>query len=313
MEDSQGASEFAASGLAVFIAVNLYLIITIPLWLWLFERFQKVAARPQDYQLKHYTRAIKGWFKKSRRCCTCKMPSWRAVSGLGQVLLMLEGAVTWRSLWANNKIRLFLAAGLMAGAVAAGRQLHALVLLAAGQEGGDLLEAPDLQASSQALKAVSSSLQTDGSFILFNIFIITALPCLLYAVYSSCNPQARQITLKLPSLRSCGNFCKSGSSCFKQPLKLYKKLPAWAREIFICGVVLVPCLAALLGYETLLELAQTQVEVTGLQAFVVLNLIFAAFSIPLAFVVMRLASMGQKLWRKVFCGGRRQRGQGAVA
>jgi hypothetical protein len=78
-------------------------------------------------------------------------------------------------------------------------------------------------------------------------------------------------------------------------------------------VVLVPCLAALLGYETLLELAQTQVEVTGLQAFVVLNLIFAAFSIPLAFVVMRLASMGQKLWRKVFCGGRRQRGQGAVA
>lgn len=308
-DDGQGPAEQMISdvrpGVMMFLAINIWLVISIPLWLWTLERFRKVAANPERYRRSNVLRKMgrcfktpKSWFK----WCPSRVNTFGNIAAFKQVILMCNSAVTWRMLWRSNKLRLVIMSCLIAAAVAVGRQLHALVLLAGGQEAGPVLGATDLQATKTAMTSISANLQGPRAFTLLNIFIMVALPTLLYAVYSSCNPQSRQISIKLPSLRSF----KSNGGMIKHPMKLYKKLPGWVRELLVSALVLTPYVAALLGYSSVVALAQEHLgHITGLQAFAVLNLIFAVFSIPLAFVLMKVGKLGKKMWKKVSCGRRR--------
>ena len=283
------------AGLVLFAILNIWMVLAIPLNIWAFNRFVDAARSPHRKGKRGWSKHLGTCFKLFKKC---RKPQWN-LHGLKQIVLLGNGLITWRMLWRHNKVRLTLLAGVVVGAVTLGRQLHGLVLLAGGTDSKDaLLQASDIAATKPALSSVASSLQPTGSFTILNVFIMAVIPCLLYGIYSSCNPQQRQISLRLPPLKSL----KSLGKIFTQPVALYNKLPHWVQEVLVIMVFLVPYLGAILAYQSMLALAEKHVgQITGLQAFAVLNLIFAVGTIPLAIVLMKLGLVGKKLWKKVTC------------
>jgi hypothetical protein len=145
--------------------------------------------------------------------------------------------------------------------------------------------------SVDGLSEVASSLSPSTGFGLIHVFLIIAIPSIVYAIYSLLDPEREEIVRTGPVRTSCWKYM------LRFPRRIRRAVPGWVWRAFFVNAILIPVITVACFFdEVLAQLTSVFGAISGGNAITGANIFFGVMTLPAGWAVYTLWDLVMDIW-----------------